>query len=178
MEYEVRRIRADEWKSLRRLRLEALKDSPMAFVDQYEEALTRPDRTWQDRTERSASSPNSATFVAVRRGEFVGMAACFVEERQELEDARADAPVSAHVVGVYVTPAHRGTGVADALMTAVLDFAQRDLQADRIRLFVTELNERAEAFYRRIGFVRTGTVTAYPLDPTYVEYELEYRGVG
>jgi ribosomal protein S18 acetylase RimI-like enzyme len=175
MEYEVRRIRAHEWQSLRRLRLEALKDSPTAFVDQYEETLTRPDSTWQDRTDRSANSPVTATFVAVRDGEFLGMAACFVEETEELKE---DAQISAHVVGVYVTPTHRGTGVADALMAAVLDFAQRDLHADRIRLFVTETNERAEAFYRRIGFARTGTATAYPLDPTYMEYELEYRGAG
>lgn len=172
MQYEVRRIRAHEWRPLRRLRLEALKDSPMAFVDQYDEALARPDSVWQERAERSASSPQSATFVAARGDEFVGMAACFVEDLEDYDG------VSAHVVGVYITPAHRGTGVVDALMAAVLGFAERDLSADRIRLFVTEINGRAEAAYRRTGFVRTGFALPYPPDPTYLEHELEYRGVG
>jgi ribosomal protein S18 acetylase RimI-like enzyme len=169
MDYEVRRIQTHEWQPLRRLRLEALRDSPMAFVDQYEEASTRPDSFWQDRVYRNATGPLSATFVAAHDDEFVGMAACFVED---LED---DDRVSVHVVGVYVTPAHRGTGVVDALMTAVLGFAEQDLHADRIRLFVTETNQRAEAAYRRIGFGRTGASLAYPRDPTLLEYELEYR---
>jgi ribosomal protein S18 acetylase RimI-like enzyme len=172
MGYEVRRIRADEWPPLRRLRLEALKDSPMAFVDQFEEALTRPDSFWQERAQRGAHSARSATFVAVGGDGFVGMATCFVED---LDD---DDRVSVHVVGVYVTPAYRGTGVVDALMAAVLGFAHRDLRADRIHLFVTETNGRAEAVYRRIGFVRTGATMPYPPDPSCLEYELEYRGAG
>jgi ribosomal protein S18 acetylase RimI-like enzyme len=172
MEYEVRRIRADEWRPLRRLRLEALKDSPMAFVDQYDEALTRPDSIWQERAQRGASSQHSATFVAAREDEFIGMASCFVEELEDYDG------VSAHVVGVFVMPAYRGAGVADALMAAVVEWAGRELRADRIRLFVTETNTRADAFYRRIGFIHTGTTMPYPPDPSYAEHELEYRGVG
>src|SRR5262245_66651237 len=101
MRYEVRRIRAHEWRSLRRLRLEALKDSPMAFVDQYDDASARPDSIWQDRAHRSATGPDSATFVAVRDDELVGMASCFVE------DGDGGDRVSVHVVGVYITPGHR-----------------------------------------------------------------------
>ena len=40
--YLVRRIRAEDWLELRRLRLEALKDSPLAFVEQYAEAPNCP----------------------------------------------------------------------------------------------------------------------------------------
>jgi ribosomal protein S18 acetylase RimI-like enzyme len=168
MEKEVRKIRAGEWREYRELRLEALKDSPLAFVEQYDDALGRADQFWQDRVDRSATGLASSTFVAVRAGKFIGMASCFVEP--EITEY-----VSAHVVGVYVTPRLRGQGVAEAVMAAVLGWAREELQAARIRLFVMESNARAAAFYRRIGFVPTGVEAAYPPNPAYTEYELEYR---
>lgn len=169
MDYEVRRIRASEWRRYRELRLEALKDTPLAFVEQYQESLAQPDQFWQDRVERSATGAASSIFVAVRAGRFVAKAGCFVE-------SDVTEYVSAHVVGVYVTPRFRGREVAESLMAAVIRWAREEPHADRIRLFVVETNERAAAFYRRIGFVPTGTTMAYPPNPTYTEHEMEYHG--
>ena len=166
MDQLVRRIRADEWRRYRQLRLEALKDSPLAFVEQYDEALTRPDSYWQDRVARNAAGTASGTFVAVHAGEFAGKVSCFVEP--EITDR-----VSGHIVGVYVTPRLRGRGVIDPLMTVVIRWARAEPGADRIRLFVMENNERAAACYRRLGFVFTGASMAYPPDPTYTELEME-----
>jgi ribosomal protein S18 acetylase RimI-like enzyme len=169
MDHEVRRIGADEWRQYRQLRLEALRDSPLAFVEQYEESLTRPDEFWQDRINRSAVGDVVSTFVAVHAGAFVGKTTCLIE---------ADVPdhVSAHIVGVYVTPRLRGHGVAEALFAAAIRWAEQEVRADRIRLFVLESNDRAAAFYRRIGFAATGATMPYPPDPIYTEYEMEYRG--
>jgi ribosomal protein S18 acetylase RimI-like enzyme len=169
MDHELRRIRADEWRQYRELRLEALKDSPLAFVEQYEESLAQPDRFWQDRVERSATGGASGTFVAVHAGRFIAKASCFVE-------AEVTEYVSAHIVGVYVTPQFRGQAVAEALVNAVIRWAQEEACADRIRLFVMQSNDRAAAFYRRIGFVPTGATMAYPPNPTYTEHEMEYHG--
>lgn len=108
-------------------------------------------------------------FVAVRAGRFVAKAGCFVE--QDVTEY-----VSAHVVGVYVAPQFRGQGVAEAVITAVIRWAKAEPHADRIRLFVMQTNDRAAAFYRRIGFVPTGATMAYPPDQTYIEHEMEYRG--
>jgi ribosomal protein S18 acetylase RimI-like enzyme len=169
MDHEVRRIRASEWREYRQLRLEALKDSPLAFVEQYDESLARPDRFWQDRVERGATGGASSTFVAVRAGRLIAKASCLVE-------SEVTEYVSAHIVGVYVTPQFRGHGVAEALVTAVIRWAQEEPHADRIRLFVMQTNDRAAAFYRRIGFVPTGATMAYPPNPTYTEHEMEYHG--
>ncbi|MDT5026581.1 MAG: hypothetical protein QOE61_3007 [Micromonosporaceae bacterium] len=169
MGVEVRRIRASEWRQYRELRLEALKDSPLAFVEQYEESLAKPDRFWQDRVERSATGEASSMFVAGQAGTFIGKAGCFLEE--EITEY-----VSAHIVGVYVTAQLRGQGVAEAVVTGVIQWAKQERRADRIRLLVMETNDRAAAFYRRIGFVPTGATMAYPPDPAYTEHEMEYRG--
>src|SRR5574342_744455 len=148
MDHVVRRIKADEWRPYRELRLEAFRDSPLAFVEQYGPSLAQPDRFWRDRVERAAASAAAAMFVAVQADRFVGMAAVLIDPELALD--------AAHVAGVYLTPRWRGRGVADELMAAVIRWVRQDGRVDRIRLFVTKTSSRAAAFYGRIGFVYTG----------------------
>ncbi|WP_166354245.1 GNAT family N-acetyltransferase [Phytoactinopolyspora limicola] len=173
MQVQVRRVRDDEWREYRALRLEALKDSPLAFVEQYDDALAQPDRFWQDRVRRGAQDPLFSTFAAVLDGEgaantFVGKTSCFI-------DTDATDPVVAHVIGVYVSPSARGGQVAEKLMTRTVEWAYSDAGADRVRLFVLEDNTRALAFYRRMGFTPTGGTMSYPPDPRYTELEMEHQ---
>ena len=66
---------------------------------------------------------------------------------------------------LYVAPEHRGTGVADDLMTAALDLAaDQSLPLDRVVLDVDPANERARAFYERHGFKGWGEMVARPVD--------------
>jgi ribosomal protein S18 acetylase RimI-like enzyme len=168
----VRRIRASEWRQYRDLRLEALQDTPLAFVEQYHESVAQPDQFWQARVERNCAGPTSSMFVAEgAAGRLVAKAGCFIEPD-------VTEHVTAHIVGVYVTPEFRGEGVAETLLTAVIDWARHEAHADRIRLFVTQTNGRAAAFYRRIGFALTGATMAYPPNPDYFENEMEYQGKG
>lgn len=170
---EIGRIRDDEWRDLRELRLEALQDAPTAFVERYEISVEQPDQFWQDRVERGARSDTAATFVArtsAGDGGLVGKATCFIED--DITDH-----VSAHLVGVYVTPAWRGRpDVAQRLLETAIDWALQTKRADNVRLFVTDTNERAAAFYRRIGFAPTGHTIPYPNDPSLTEHELRYVG--
>ncbi len=168
MDFDIHRIRAQEWPKYKRLRLEALKDSPLAFVEQYDESLVQPDGYWQARVQRSADGTAMGTFVAEHDGGFVAKATGFVET--DITDH-----VSVHVVGVYTTPAWRGRGAADAVMAAVIDWARQEAEADRIRLFVTDGNDRATGFYRRLGFRDTGTTMVYPPDPNLLEREMHYQ---
>ncbi|EMA67536.1 GCN5-related N-acetyltransferase [Halorubrum aidingense JCM 13560] len=65
---------------------------------------------------------------------------------------------------LYVAPGHRGTGVADDLMTAAVDLAgDQTLPLDRIVLDVDPKNGRARAFYDRYGFEPWGEMVARPL---------------
>jgi diamine N-acetyltransferase len=56
----------------------------------------------------------------------------------------------------YVERAHHGTGLAQALMDAVVRTAQ-DRGAKTLWLGVWEHNPRAQAFYRKCGFSDIGT---------------------
>ncbi|MGZ4669083.1 MAG: hypothetical protein ACXVX3_11220, partial [Blastococcus sp.] len=55
-QYDIRPVHAHEWREVKALRLLALSDevAPMAFLDSYAEASTRPDEFWQDRARGSS----------------------------------------------------------------------------------------------------------------------------
>jgi RimJ/RimL family protein N-acetyltransferase len=131
----VRRASTEDWQQLRELRLRALADSPDAFLTTLDEARARTDSEWREWAE------STVVFVD---DEFTGMAGGFVQED--------GIPM---LIGMWVTPERRGTGLAEALARAVIEWA-RGLGAPRIVLWVVIGNVAAERFYERIGFAPTG----------------------
>lgn len=148
--YEVRRVRSDEWREAREIRLEALKDTPIGFGEAYEDAVAKSDEVWRERTRKTAESEAAALFVAAADdGRLVGTAGVFAADAAEREYA---------VYGVYVTPDYRGAGLGTAsrLFDTAISWARVSGGAEVISLEVHENNDRARAFYRRYGFVETG----------------------
>ncbi|GAB4086646.1 GNAT family N-acetyltransferase [Myceligenerans cantabricum] len=163
MPYEIRPVRAAEWREIRDLRLGALQDelAPLAFVTTYEEEAARTDGFWQDRARTSSvdAGPTAAArqFVAVSdTGQWAGTTVALIEHAgaRDFEGKQIEHD-GAHVVGVYLRPEHRGCGVIDALFDAALGWV-RELRLDRARLYVHRDNPRAQGAYRRLGFAETG----------------------
>lgn len=75
-----------------------------------------------------------------------------------------------HIVSMWVAPAARGTGAAQALMTAVTGWA-RQQGVRTVRLWVTDSSARARAFYQRSGFSPTGERQPVDTDPDTAEAE-------
>lgn len=192
--WEVRRVRADEWRALRDIRLEALKDTPIGFGERYEDALAKPDDDWRERARRDAEAAHTALFAAFDpSGRIVGTTGTFTRAGSVLTDGR-----ELVIYGVYVTPGQRGArrgvdqhgvdehsagrrgvdqpGVASLLFDAAITWAREAGGADVITLSVHERNERAHAFYRRYGFAETGVRTPYNLDETALLIEMRFEG--
>ncbi|MFF0430517.1 GNAT family N-acetyltransferase [Streptomyces sp. NPDC004520] len=181
MDYSIRTIRADEWEKTREIRLAALQDpiAHLAFLDTYEAAVERPDAFWKDRAEGSSESGDGSVLQFVAEapdGSWAGTITLLVErpsdEARFGEAAKVD---QTHIVGVYVRPEARGTGVIDALFRAGVEWSWTvpEPAVERVRLYVHEKNARAAAFYRRFGFVATGDAVAVPGDDTARELEYE-----
>ncbi|MET9515262.1 GNAT family protein [Streptomyces sp. NPDC002994] len=187
MDYVIRAVRAGEWAKVKELRLAALQDpvASIAFLETYEKAAAQPDSFWEERTDRVVEGRDARQFVAeAPDGRWVGSVAALVElAGSEAHFAPSPEVDQVHVVGVFVRPEARGTGVAEELFRAALEWswALTEPRVDQVRLFVHERNERAGALYAKAGFVRSGVTMAMPGDASAKvkekEYEKEYEMV-
>ena len=170
--YEVRPVRAHEWREIKDLRLRALADeaAPMAFLESHAEASTRPDGFWQDRARGSSveAGPGAGArqFVAVTEdGGWVGTAVALVEKAGDVDFEGATVEKSGgHVVGVFLSPDDRGQGVLERLFEAVTDWL-RDVGLDHVRLYVHAENARAQRAYEKSGFRPTGRQISSTVGP-------------
>jgi GNAT superfamily N-acetyltransferase len=171
MPITVRRTTADDWQRMRKLRLQALHDTPIAFGQTVENALAMTERDWRSYASRG-QDPQRTFVVAIdddardeTRGDFVGMMGGAL-------DRHGGAP---YLVGVFVAPSHRGkrAGVADLLLEAIEEWARAF--DNRLQLDVHEDNARALRFYESRGFTRTGLSEPYVFDRTKLELNMIKR---
>ena len=163
-DYAIRPVRGEEWEKVKELRMTALRDpaAPIAFLETAEKAAAQPDEFWKQRAERVARGRGARQFVAeAGDGRWVGSVTVLVETEGSTDFfEQVIAQEQGHVVGVFVRPEQRGSGLTERLFTAALEWAW-SLEApalERVRLLVHEENARAEAFYQRFGFVASGVV--------------------
>lgn len=142
---ECRRIGIDDWRLWRKLRLEALEESPYAFSAKLAD--------WQgagDTEERWRNRLSTVPFnvVAGLNQSAAGMvSATALESNGTIE-----------LISMWVAPAARGRGVGDALVQAVIEWG-REQRASRIVLGVTGNNGHAVALYRRHMFADVAPVS-------------------
>jgi ribosomal protein S18 acetylase RimI-like enzyme len=154
---EVRRLAADDWAQLRAARLAALVEAPYAFASTLEREQQFTEQMWRDRAD------NGRTVAAWDGDSIVGLA------------TGIDGGSDWQLVGMWVSPTMRGSGIADQLVVAVREKA-RQSGATSVTLWVTDVNGRARAFYRRLGFVPTGArQLVRPEEPDHWEEELILR---
>lgn len=177
MEHTIRAVQREDWTRTKALRLDALRDplASIAFVDTYEQAVSRPDEFWQGRAAQAAEGRTFRQFVAeAADGCWLGSVSVLVE-RAGVESLLGDVPdvAQTHIVGVFIRPEARGTGLAVELFQTALawSWSLTEPVVERIRLFVHEDNARAEAMYGKVGFKRTGN-SVPAADPTTVDNEL------
>jgi len=173
----VRRIGADDWQQTRATRLAALADAPYAFSSTLARELAFEDEVWRSRAAsgRTFGAFDGTTIIGLATGlpaDELGGPATAVSAG---EDPLASAQRDWHLVGMWVAPDFRGQGVADRLVEAVCEEA-RQAGAGCVALWVTEMNDRAIAFYQRLGFTPTGArELVRPQEPDHWERELARR---
>jgi ribosomal protein S18 acetylase RimI-like enzyme len=156
----VRRAVPGDEPVLRALRLEAMTEAPEAFASTYERELARTADDW-----RRWLSPG-VTLLLEEAGQPLGLVAGMHDD--------AD-PGVAYLMAMWVHPALRGCGAADALVAAHLGWAT-ETGAQLVRLDVMAANVRARRLYERHGFHLTGHETVLETDGR-VELRME-RPVG
>jgi GNAT superfamily N-acetyltransferase len=160
--FSIRRTVDADWREIRDLRLEMIRDTPTAYAETLEEALGHDEAEWRMRGRRGTGDHGVAVAAIAASGRWVGTMAGFVP----------DPGTGPLLVGVYVTPEFRGSrlGLTDALLATVEDWARTE--SSRLTLHVHEDNARAQKAYERRGFAATGRTIPYNLDPSKNELEM------
>lgn len=125
---------------------------------------------WTDLRGRAAQGRPYVALVAEVGDGAVGFAVAFALDRP-------DGGSGAELNALHVLPSHHGTGVAQVLMDAVV-VALRTWDVATAHLLVLEGNARAEAFYRRTGWVLSGPAGTHDVGGAQVpvlRYELRLR---
>jgi GNAT superfamily N-acetyltransferase len=125
---------------LREVRLQALSDAPDAFGSTYEREL---ERTTSD-CQRWLSP--GATFILDGPEGARGIVGGVPDSTD---------PAIVYLMAMRVHPSVRGSGAADAMVAAVVAWAE-SVGAASVRLNVMQPNHRARRFYERCGFRPTG----------------------
>ena len=141
---EVHRLRPDDWRLWRELRLAALADAPRAFGTSLAEWSGENDTERRWRARLTGVAFNAVLF---RDGVPAGMVSA--------TDPDGRGPVQ--LLSLWVAPSARGLGVGDAAVRAVLRWADDEHAGSEVALSVKVDNLTAVAVYERNGFVSVGT---------------------
>jgi GNAT superfamily N-acetyltransferase len=107
---ELRTVAADDWRVMRDIRLDALREAPYAFASTYDREAAYPEQTWQER----AAAGNSILAYLTKSGhQPVGLVAAIELVPGELE-----------LVSMWVRPEARGRQVGTALVEGVMAYAR------------------------------------------------------
>lgn len=135
---EIVRLQPDSWEALREIRLRALQEAPYAFGQTYEDELPFDEKQWRSKFE------HAAWFLATSNGIAIGIVAG-IPSLDEIETER-------DAIAMWIDPDHRGSGVANLLVTTIITWARED-GAQTLGLWFTHGNERARGLYERHGFI-------------------------
>src|SRR5262249_1853650 len=140
MNYVVRVLGVQDVDEFRRVRLDALRLHPEAFIASYEDESALDRAQFAERL----TTPRLTRFGAFTHAEMVGLVGPQIPNAAKVRH-------KAHLFSMYVADGHRRSGLADQLVQAVID-AARKAGALVLQLTVTAGNTPAKRLYEHKGF--------------------------
>ena len=164
-----------DWQQLRDIRLRAIANFPLAFLESFAVAHALTEEDWRARGIRNAL-PTSYQVVARTPADlWIGTMSAFISAGPPAyhPGSPGTGDPRANLVGVWVDPTFRGLStVAATLLQSVRVWAAEEHQLDRVHLHVHEANHRAMRFYEKNGAKPTGEFMPDPRRPAERQIEL------
>ena len=139
----IRALEPADLDKYRALMLEAFEVDADAFTSTRQEREQKASAWWLARMDHPYDLGRA--FGAFQAGQMVGTVAIEYSDRLKTRH-------KGQVVGLYVRSAHRGQGLAQALLAAVVADARERPAISVLTLTCTQGNERAQRLYASAGF--------------------------
>jgi len=138
---EIRKLVTSRWKDYRKLRLESLRRSPLAFGSSFGEEAALREREWKKRMK--------GAYFAMTGDVPLGMIVCSFNKDVKFRHI-------AEIFSFYVRPGCRGKGVGTALLDHALWVAKNNALIIKVRLYVNSRQRAAIRMYEKVGFMVVG----------------------
>lgn len=164
----IRPLTAADSQSYKALRLLAVKTSPTSLWPTYEEVECR---SLEETAARIETTETQTVFGAFDGNVLVGITGL---RREPLVQIRHKATIW----GVFVDPAHRRKGIAQALLNAAVGHASTQWDSAQLLLCVNAVNGAAKKLYESLGFAVFGVEPrALRVDGRFYDEEHMYRSL-
>jgi ribosomal protein S18 acetylase RimI-like enzyme len=142
----IRALQSNELALHRDVRLRALRESPNAFGQTFDEVNCQPISYWENQTEAVTAPGQNIMFLAGESNDVCGMIYGLRDPQDEY---------TGRIGGMWVASSHRRQGIGRALLDAVADWAVEHCLR-KICLWVSTKNTTAINLYRKAEFSETG----------------------
>lgn len=142
----IRILEPEDAEAYRRLRLEALLNSPEAFISSYEETVNNSVDVYKVRFQLD----NSFNFGAFEDDDLIGVVTLARETKKKIDHRTI-------ISAMYVTSYKRGRGVGKQLMLAAIDQVRLMEGVEQVYISVVAKNDTAKSLYYALGYVPFGT---------------------
>jgi RimJ/RimL family protein N-acetyltransferase len=153
----VRPIRIEEAEAFAALRIEAVRDYPLAFTADHSETAARPPEVWRQQAARSGGDGSELIVLAWGGEQLAGMLGVVAPNSGKLAHVGT-------IWGVYVRPPFRGRAIGQQMLRAAIDWARARPLAT-LKLSVVAGNDIAKKCYEQAGFA------VYGVEPLAVKWE-------
>ena len=138
---EITSISESQWELCRDLRLEALREVPLAFSGSYEEEEGLSEATWRTRSKNA--------LFALEQEAPVGMIVLIRQESQKTRHI-------ANIFGLYVKASHRGQGIGKRLLQEAIHNLAALKHIRKVKLTAVNTQKAAIDLYKKFQFQEVG----------------------
>lgn len=132
-----------EWKEIRALRLEALKNEPHAFKKCYQEEVVLTEENWKEKIINSSRLNRDEFFIIAKvNNKIIGIVGAEKKENDTWV-----------LKEVYVQKEYRGKNFGSGLLEAIIWKLDHIHHAQIIKLKVNSKQEAAINLYKKCGFI-------------------------
>jgi RimJ/RimL family protein N-acetyltransferase len=143
---ELRRLTAADAEAYRRVRLEGLREAPLAFVADFEKNSARPLEYFAGLLK---DLPDNFVIGAFDDGALIGVGGLMCDEAPKLRHKGL-------IWGVYVVAGYRGRSVGRRILEELIANAAGAPHIEQINIISTAVNARARDLYLSLGFKTWG----------------------
>ncbi len=137
----IRRWSAEDWETMRRMRIEAVTDHSHVFLSNYDRASAYPDKHWKDILE---NRDGVAVFGLYKADEAIGLTGAF--RHRERKD-------TVELGMSYIRPEYRRLGLSDLFYKERIEWAKTLDGVTRIEVGHRDINEASRRANQRHGFI-------------------------